>query len=47
LQPLGSVGQIQPMQANLRHPWSVDRAIEGADARFEPRSQQQRWFGPA
>lgn len=31
LQPLGNVGQIQPMQANLRVRWSVDRAVEGAD----------------
>lgn len=31
LQPLGNVGQIQPIQANLRVRWSVDRAVEGAD----------------
>lgn len=31
LQPLGSVGQIQAVQANLRYGWSVERAIEGAD----------------
>ena len=31
LQPLGNVGQIHPMQANLRYRWSVDRAVEGAD----------------
>jgi NADH dehydrogenase len=31
LQPLGNVGQIMPMQANLRYRWSVDRAVEGAD----------------
>ena len=31
LQPLGSMGQIQPIQANLRYRWSVDRAVEGAD----------------
>jgi NADH dehydrogenase len=31
LQPLGDVGQIQPVQANLRYRWSVDRAVEGAD----------------
>ena len=31
LQPLGNVGQIQPVQANLRVRWSVDRAVEGAD----------------
>jgi NADH dehydrogenase len=30
LQPLGNVGQIEFMQANLRVRWSVDRAIEGA-----------------
>ncbi|WP_128290799.1 complex I NDUFA9 subunit family protein [Afifella aestuarii] len=32
LRPLGSVGQIVPMQANLRYPWSVERALDGADA---------------
>ncbi|HRJ69436.1 MAG TPA: complex I NDUFA9 subunit family protein, partial [Beijerinckiaceae bacterium] len=32
LQPLGAVGQIQAVQANLRYPASVMRAIEGADA---------------
>jgi uncharacterized protein YbjT (DUF2867 family) len=31
LQPLGDVGQIQAVQANLRFRWSVDRAVEGAD----------------
>lgn len=31
VQPLGTVGQIQPVQANLRYRWSVDRAVEGAD----------------
>lgn len=31
LQPLGNVGQIQCVQANLRFRWSVDRAVEGAD----------------
>ncbi len=31
VQPLGNVGQIQPVQANLRMRWSVDRAVEGAD----------------
>ena len=31
LQPLGGVGQIQPVQANLRVRWSVDRAVQGAD----------------
>jgi uncharacterized protein YbjT (DUF2867 family) len=31
LQPLGNVGQIQAVQANLRVRWSVDRAVEGAD----------------
>lgn len=31
LQPLGTVGQIVPVQANLRHRWSIDRAVEGAD----------------
>jgi NADH dehydrogenase len=32
LQPLGAVGQIKAIQANLRYRWSVDRAVEGADA---------------
>jgi NADH dehydrogenase len=32
LQPLGMVGWVQPMQANLRYRWSVDRAVDGADA---------------
>ncbi|MEE9315076.1 MAG: complex I NDUFA9 subunit family protein [Rhizobiaceae bacterium] len=32
LQPLGNVGQIQYVQANLRYRWSIDRAVEGADA---------------
>lgn len=32
LQPLGDVGQISPVQANLRHRWSVERALEGSDA---------------
>ncbi len=31
LQPLGSVGQIHPVQANLRDEASVRRAVEGAD----------------
>lgn len=33
-QPSGSVGQIMGVQANIRrdHRWSIDRAIEGADA---------------
>lgn len=28
---LGNVGQIQPIQANVRVRWSVDRAVKGAD----------------
>lgn len=32
LQPLGGVGQIHAVQANLRYPDSVMRAAEGADA---------------
>lgn len=32
LQPLGMVGWVQPVQANLRYRWSVDRAVEDADA---------------
>lgn len=31
LQPMGDVGQIQPVQANVRFPDSVRRAVEGAD----------------
>lgn len=30
LQPLGNVGQIQPVQANLRVRWSVERAVRDA-----------------
>jgi len=32
VQPLGAVGQIKPIQANVRYRWSVDRAVAGADA---------------
>lgn len=32
LQPLGIVGQIQAVQANVRNRASVERAVEGADA---------------
>jgi uncharacterized protein YbjT (DUF2867 family) len=32
LQPLGAVGQIQAVQANLRYPETITRAVEGADA---------------
>jgi NADH dehydrogenase len=32
LQPLGMVGQVMPVQANLRFPWSVAKAAEGAYA---------------
>jgi NADH dehydrogenase len=32
LQPMGAVGQIHAVQANLRFPDSVRRAVEGADA---------------
>ncbi len=31
LQPLGNVGQIQFVQANLRYSWSVEQACDGAD----------------
>ena len=31
LQPMGRVGQVHPVQANLRYPDSVARAVEGAD----------------
>jgi len=31
LQPMGVVGQIQPMQANVRYPGSVAAAIDGSD----------------
>ena len=33
LQPMGAVGQIMPVQANLRFPNSVRRAVEGAECR--------------
>jgi uncharacterized protein YbjT (DUF2867 family) len=32
LQPMGRVGQIHPVQANVRYPNSVRRAVEGAEA---------------
>lgn len=32
LQPMGAVGQIMPVQANLRFPDSVLRAVQGAEA---------------
>jgi NADH dehydrogenase len=32
LQPMGIVGQIMPVQANLRYPDSVAQAVKGADA---------------
>lgn len=32
LQPLGDLGQIRAIQANVRVRWSVDRAVKGADA---------------
>jgi NADH dehydrogenase len=32
LQPLGMVGQVMPVQANLRYPWSVAKASDGASA---------------
>src|ERR1051325_1683183 len=31
LQPMGRVGQIHPVQANLRYPASVEAAMQGAD----------------
>src|SRR5262249_54463192 len=31
LQPLGRVGQIHPVQANLRHPGSIAAAVRDAD----------------
>ncbi len=31
LQPIGNVGQVVPVQANLRVPASVERAVEGSD----------------
>jgi NADH dehydrogenase len=32
LQPMGAVGQIHPVQANLRYPESIRQAVEGASA---------------
>ena len=31
LQTAGNMGQVMPIQANLRYPWSIDRAVEGVD----------------
>jgi NADH dehydrogenase len=31
LQPLGNVGWVQAVQANVRYRWSIERAVEGAD----------------
>ncbi len=31
LQPMGAVGQVMPVQANLRYPESVANAVQGAD----------------
>lgn len=31
LQIAGTLGQIQAVQANLRFPWSIERAVEGSD----------------
>lgn len=49
VRPLGNVGQIQPIQANLRNADSVQRAVRGADIvinlvgiRFERGRQQFR-----
>jgi uncharacterized protein YbjT (DUF2867 family) len=32
LQPMGDIGQITAVQANLRVRWSIERALDGADA---------------
>jgi len=32
VQPMGAVGQVMPVQANLRYPDSVKAAVQGADA---------------
>ena len=32
VQPMGAVGQVMPVQANLRYPESVKAAVQGADA---------------
>lgn len=31
LQPLGDLGQIKAIQANIRYRWSIDEAVKGAD----------------
>lgn len=31
IQPMGTIGQIQLVQANVRYRWSVERAVQGAD----------------
>jgi uncharacterized protein YbjT (DUF2867 family) len=50
LQPLGVVGQVHAMQANLRYPESVQRAVDGADAVVNLvgilQEQGQQKFGP-
>ncbi|MFK7791148.1 MAG: complex I NDUFA9 subunit family protein [Devosiaceae bacterium] len=32
VQPMGAVGQVHAIQANLRYGWSIERAVDGADA---------------
>ena len=46
LQPLGMVGQIKPIQANLRYRWSVDRALEGARRGGQSRRHPGRGWPP-
>ena len=46
VQPLGAVGQIMPVQANLRHRWSVDRAV-GRQANPVPRPETEDKAAPS
>ena len=45
VRPFGVVGQIEPIQANLRYPESIEAAIEGADAVINA-AGVQRQSGP-
>ena len=47
LQPLGRVGQIHAVQANLRYPGSVEAAARGADVRDQPGRHPVRARTPA
>jgi len=46
LQPMGNVGQIQPVQANLRFPDSVRRAVEDEFGYVRVRGEISGYRGP-